>query len=311
MIALWILFMRYVDLFMLVTPEFGSDGGNLHMLARRAREPLLRALARPRRAARDRRAVDVDVRDAAAAASDAGVQGSLPARSASKLRRPLMAHHPASTARPTTNTRRRRKARPTSTPTPPSAPVAKFLIWLFVAAVLTHVGLAGVYKLLIDQGVAQEAGERRYPLAATEDTARCRRLPRLQQHPPQELRDVPRRGSDAARVLRLGEQGGGHGPHSDRRGDAPHRRARAAGAGGRPGADRRARHDAGRFELGPDAGAAETVARQCPGRVRVRGDDDRRGDVCLGAAELPARATSATPAIPTEHEGPPPRCPAS
>ena len=32
MIALWILFVRYVDIYMQVTPEFGSDGGNLHML---------------------------------------------------------------------------------------------------------------------------------------------------------------------------------------------------------------------------------------------------------------------------------------
>ena len=31
-IAAWILFVRYVDLYMLVTPEFGADGGNLHML---------------------------------------------------------------------------------------------------------------------------------------------------------------------------------------------------------------------------------------------------------------------------------------
>jgi len=67
------------------------------------------------------------------------------------------------------------------------APVAKFLIWLFIAAVLTHVGLAGVYKLLVDQGVAQEASERRYPLAASE-TPRLPPLPRLQQHPPDELR---------------------------------------------------------------------------------------------------------------------------
>ena len=67
------------------------------------------------------------------------------------------------------------------------APVAKFLVWLFVAAVLTHVGLAGVYKLLIDQGVAQEASERRYPLAAGEEP-RLPPVPRLQQHPPDELR---------------------------------------------------------------------------------------------------------------------------
>jgi hypothetical protein len=31
MIAGWIIFMRYVDIYMLVTPEFGSDGANLHM----------------------------------------------------------------------------------------------------------------------------------------------------------------------------------------------------------------------------------------------------------------------------------------
>ena len=67
------------------------------------------------------------------------------------------------------------------------APVAKFLVWLFVAAVLTHIGLAGVYKLRIDQGVAQEASERRYPLAAAE-APRLPPVPRLQQHPPEELR---------------------------------------------------------------------------------------------------------------------------
>jgi hypothetical protein len=32
MIAAWIVFMRYVDIYMLVSPEFGSDGTNLHML---------------------------------------------------------------------------------------------------------------------------------------------------------------------------------------------------------------------------------------------------------------------------------------
>jgi hypothetical protein len=65
-------------------------------------------------------------------------------------------------------------------------PVAKFLFWLFVAGLLTHVGLAGVYKLLIDQGVRQEAGERRYPLAAAEEQ-RLPPVPRLQQFPRNEL----------------------------------------------------------------------------------------------------------------------------
>jgi hypothetical protein len=65
-------------------------------------------------------------------------------------------------------------------------PVAKFLFWLFVAAVATHFGLAGVYKLLIDQGVKSEASERRYPLAATEEQ-RLPPVPRLQQFPRNEL----------------------------------------------------------------------------------------------------------------------------
>ena len=65
-------------------------------------------------------------------------------------------------------------------------PVAKFLFWLFVAAVLTHFGLAGVYQLMIDQGVKSEATERRYPLAATEEQ-RLPPVPRLQQFPRNEL----------------------------------------------------------------------------------------------------------------------------
>jgi len=128
-----------------------------------------------------------------------------------------------------------------------AAPVAKFLIWLFVAALLTHVGLAGVYKLLIDQGVRQEASERRYPIAAAE-TPRLPPVPRL-----------PHRRSDPSRLVRMGEQGGGYGADSHRRGHAPHRRAWTAGAGRGPGADDGAGDDAGRFEFGPDAGAPETV----------------------------------------------------
>ena len=66
------------------------------------------------------------------------------------------------------------------------APVAKFLFWLFVAAVATHLGLAGVYKLMVDQGIKAEAAERRYPLAANEEP-RLPPLPRLQQFPHNEL----------------------------------------------------------------------------------------------------------------------------
>ena len=66
------------------------------------------------------------------------------------------------------------------------APVAKFLFWLFIAAIITHFGLAGVYKLMIDEGVKSEASERRYPLAATEEQ-RVPPVPRLQQFPRNEL----------------------------------------------------------------------------------------------------------------------------
>ena len=66
------------------------------------------------------------------------------------------------------------------------APVAKFLFWLFIAAIITHFGLAGVYKLMVDQGVKSEASERRYPLAATEEQ-RIPPVPRLQQFPRNEL----------------------------------------------------------------------------------------------------------------------------
>ena len=65
-------------------------------------------------------------------------------------------------------------------------PVAKFLFWLFIAAIVTHFGLAGVYKLMIDEGVKSEASERRYPLAATEEQ-RVPPVPRLQQFPRNEL----------------------------------------------------------------------------------------------------------------------------
>lgn len=65
-------------------------------------------------------------------------------------------------------------------------PVAKFLFWLFIAAIATHFGLAGVYKLMVDQGVKAETSERRYPLAAT-DEQRMPPLPRLQQFPRNEL----------------------------------------------------------------------------------------------------------------------------
>ncbi len=63
-----------------------------------------------------------------------------------------------------------------------SAPIAKFLFWLFVSAVLTHFGLAGLYKVMYDRGVVLENAERRYPMSA-EQAYRLPPAPRLQQFP--------------------------------------------------------------------------------------------------------------------------------
>jgi hypothetical protein len=63
-----------------------------------------------------------------------------------------------------------------------AGPIAKFLFWLFVAAVLTHFGLAGLYKFMYDRGVALETSERRYPMSV-EQSYRLPPAPRLQQFP--------------------------------------------------------------------------------------------------------------------------------
>src|ERR1041384_2302815 len=94
-------------------------------------------------------------------------------------------------------------------------PVAKFLFWLFIAAVLTHFGLAGVYKLLVDQGVKNEPSERRDPLAAPRGPAApAGAAPAAV--PAQRALYVPHGRARAARELRVGEQGRGHRAHPDR-----------------------------------------------------------------------------------------------
>ncbi len=62
--------------------------------------------------------------------------------------------------------------------------IGKFLIWLFIIAVVVHFGVAGAFQLLISQGISQEAAERRYPLAVQEH--RLPPAPRLQQFPESE-----------------------------------------------------------------------------------------------------------------------------
>ena len=64
-------------------------------------------------------------------------------------------------------------------------PLVSFLFWCIVSALLIHVGLAGAYELLIREGVAREAAERQYPLAATQPH-QLPPAPRLQQFPANE-----------------------------------------------------------------------------------------------------------------------------
>ena len=56
--------------------------------------------------------------------------------------------------------------------------IVKVLFWLAVSAVIIHVGLGLLYALLIER--AEETGEARYPLAATQGE-RLPPAPRLQQ----------------------------------------------------------------------------------------------------------------------------------
>jgi hypothetical protein len=61
-------------------------------------------------------------------------------------------------------------------------PLIRFLVGCVVSAVIIHFGLAGAYQFLINEGIASEAGERRYPISE----GRPQELPptpRLQQFP--------------------------------------------------------------------------------------------------------------------------------
>ena len=127
--------------------------------------------------------------------------------------------------------------------------VVKFLFWLVVSAVVIHVGLAGVYTLLIEQ--AMETGERRVPAgggarrAAAADAAAAA--------VPARTSSTSSARAKSALLDRYGwvNKDGGHRAHPDRGGDAADRRARAAGAQpARRRSRRNAGHDAGRLELG-------------------------------------------------------------
>jgi hypothetical protein len=62
--------------------------------------------------------------------------------------------------------------------------IVRFLFWLAISAVIIHVGLGLLYALLIER--AEETGEARYPLVATQEE-RLPPTPRLQQFPAKEV----------------------------------------------------------------------------------------------------------------------------
>ncbi len=69
--------------------------------------------------------------------------------------------------------------------------IAKFMFWLAVTAVLTHIGLGFMYQMLIEQGQRREEGEIRYPLATGLDD-QLPPTPRLQQSPANEIYEFRR-----------------------------------------------------------------------------------------------------------------------
>jgi hypothetical protein len=58
--------------------------------------------------------------------------------------------------------------------------IVKFAIWLLITAIVVHVGMGGMYKMLIEQ--AKVTTEQPYPLASTTEP-RLPPSPRLQQFP--------------------------------------------------------------------------------------------------------------------------------
>lgn len=71
--------------------------------------------------------------------------------------------------------------------------IAKFMLWLGLTAVLSHVGMGFVYQMFIEQGIASEAAEVRYPTGRTQlDPDRLPPAPRLQQSPANEYYEFRR-----------------------------------------------------------------------------------------------------------------------
>ena len=64
--------------------------------------------------------------------------------------------------------------------------IAKFIFWLAVTALITHVGLGFMYQMLIEQGERREEGEIQYPLAERGEL-QLPPVPRLQRSPTNEI----------------------------------------------------------------------------------------------------------------------------
>ena len=69
--------------------------------------------------------------------------------------------------------------------------IAKFIFWLAVTAIITHIGLGFMYQMLIEQGQRRQEGEIQYPLAAGEEQ-QLPPVPRLQRSPANEIYEFRR-----------------------------------------------------------------------------------------------------------------------
>jgi len=75
--------------------------------------------------------------------------------------------------------------------------IAKFMFWLAVTAVLTHVGLGFMYQMMIEQGARRDEGQIQYPLMQEQATEhRLPPAPRLQESPANEAYAFQREQGD-------------------------------------------------------------------------------------------------------------------
>ena len=77
--------------------------------------------------------------------------------------------------------------------------IAKFGIWLAITALIVHVGIGGMYAMLIDQAV--DTREAQYPLAVSTEP-KLPPEPRLQQYPADEIYDF--RATEGRRLTGYG-----------------------------------------------------------------------------------------------------------